>query len=130
MDADDREQQRVEHEHEVEEEQERHELHAGERAGRGVHEPHDRREIDGEGELEAQRGTAVGARERVAARTSRDRGHGGEVGEDGEHQYFSWWLTWSFMVLKTFAAGSLPLRNVSSVGWTIRLICGALSVIG
>ena len=55
-----------------------------------------------------------------------------QVSEDGEHHLanLSWLLTCAFMFLKTFAASSLPLRNSSSVGCTIRLICGALSVIG
>src|SRR5205085_4026755 len=44
--------------------------------------------------------------------------------------YSSWLLTWVFMSRTTFAAGSLPLRNSSSVGCTIRLIWAALVVMG
>ena len=131
--ADDREQHRVEDQHEVQEQQERDELHRDDAAVQQVHDEHDRRQVEDERALEAQRGTAVGPGERIAADAPRSRRSRREVGEDGEHHLaanLSWLLTCAFMSLKTFAASSLPLRNSSSVGCTIRLICGALSVIG
>ena len=93
----------------------------------------DRGEVDGQREVEPQRGPAVRARERVATQHGQQRRERREVGQDRHHsvpENCSWLLTCSFMSFNTFAASSSPLRNSSSVGCTIRLICGALSVIG
>src|SRR3954465_11787137 len=117
-----------------------------------MHRAHDRHQIDGERELEAQRRPAVSAGEVVAAerrQRGRDGRRAGRARRGGEGRQMrphrrarggeeGHWvanlrtlLTWVFMSCSALAGSSSePIRIFSSVGWTMRLICGALSVIG
>src|SRR3954453_21032544 len=132
--------QPVQHQHQVQKEQERCELYSHHAAFSQVHHADDRRQIDGERELEAQRRPAVGAGEVVAAERRQRGGDGREMrrhrraggGEKGHWvENLSTLLTWVFMSCSALAGSSSePIRIFSSVGWTMRLICGALSVIG